>query len=81
MPTQHGRLKVSHIDDSVWFCSWVGLALAWQDSALEEKWEAREAARRRELAHAQADYSKVKEAKGIEGNRRESKGEPEISSW
>lgn len=42
----------------MFFAFWFVLAL--QDSALEEKWEAREAARRRDLAHAQADYSKVK---------------------
>ncbi|CAM9253561.1 unnamed protein product, partial [Hapterophycus canaliculatus] len=32
-----------------------------KDQALEEKWESREAARRRELKNAQTDYSKVKE--------------------
>ncbi|CBJ32316.1 centrosomal protein 120 [Ectocarpus siliculosus] len=30
-----------------------------KDEALEQKWEAREATRRRELSHAQADYSKL----------------------
>ncbi|CAM9355311.1 unnamed protein product [Ectocarpus fasciculatus] len=31
-----------------------------KDEALERKWEAREVTRRRELGHAQADYSKVR---------------------
>lgn len=42
---------------------WFGFyLLPCQDQALEEKWEARESARRRELSHAQADYSKVRQA-------------------
>lgn len=34
--------------------------LCFQDQALEDKWEARESARRRDLMHAQTDYSKVR---------------------
>lgn len=34
--------------------------LCFQDQALEDKWEARESARRRDLILAQTDYSKVR---------------------
>ncbi|CAN0478608.1 unnamed protein product, partial [Ectocarpus sp. 12 AP-2014] len=55
-----------------------------KDEALEQKWEAREATRRRELSHAQADYSKLegklrKALSEVEGRERQLKAREE--SW
>ncbi|CAN0310708.1 unnamed protein product, partial [Ectocarpus sp. 12 AP-2014] len=55
-----------------------------KDEALEQKWEAREATRRRELSHAQADYSKLegklrKALSEVEARERQLKAREE--SW